>query len=290
MHRILAASDLSPRGDHAVARGAELARRFGAELVLLHVVDDELPKAARQSQIGEAKDVLQAQAEPEPNARVRIETGLDFQVIAQVAAAEAADLVVVGPHRRSLLRDLFIGTTVERLVRAAAFPVMVARNAAAAPYGRVIAAVDLVEEARDVLRLAAKLATSKPLQLVHVLIDPVAVQLSTFGVSPEAKSHHQKDVELKAKEILGRLARECGVEGVVPQVLHGGPVVTQLAAAAKELKADLVVMGTSAQSRSALERWLLASQAEQALIEADIDVLCLPLGTTTRIADAPRVP
>ena len=45
MRTFLAASDLSTRSDRAVAQAAHLAARTGARLVLLNVVDDELPAA-----------------------------------------------------------------------------------------------------------------------------------------------------------------------------------------------------------------------------------------------------
>ncbi len=43
MKRLLIATDLSPRSERALARGLRLARQHGAELRVLHVVNDALP-------------------------------------------------------------------------------------------------------------------------------------------------------------------------------------------------------------------------------------------------------
>lgn len=294
MQRILAATDLSSRGDHAVARAMELARRFGAELVLLHAVDDELPAPLRERQLADARAAMEDRVEPYRAAggsvRVRAESGLDFQVIADVAKAEAADLVVAGPHRRSILRDLFFGTTVERLLRLGSFPVLVAFGGEPKPYATVLAAVDLVEESEFVLEMAARLAAPGRCHLMHVRIDPVDVQLSSFGSNPDVRIDYRRDVEAKVHEILARLTHAAKVEPMRPHVRHGGPVAASIEASARELGADLVVMGTTTQGRSMFQRWLHASRAEQALIEGSIDVLCVPLGTTTPIPDAPTIP
>ena len=47
MKRLLAATDLSSRSDRAVRRSAELARVLGAQLFLLHFVEDDLPTGVR---------------------------------------------------------------------------------------------------------------------------------------------------------------------------------------------------------------------------------------------------
>jgi universal stress protein E len=44
MKRILVATDLSERSRLALRRALSLARQFGAELTILHVVDDERPE------------------------------------------------------------------------------------------------------------------------------------------------------------------------------------------------------------------------------------------------------
>ena len=291
MQRIVSATDLSPRGEQAVARGAELAQRFGAELVVVHVVDDELPEAVRAAHVAEARELVErALATIGRPVRVRVETGSPHDAIGRVAGEESADLVVVGAHRRRPLRDLFVGTTVERLLRAARCPVLVARSAAPEPYAKVVAAVDLTEEAGAVIALAGKMAAARPVQLVHVRIDPVDVQLALFGATPEVHAEYRLDVAPQVHDLLVRMAERAGIRAVVPRTVHGGPVVGRIAATARDLGADLAVMGTTTHERGPLQRWLLASQAELAVLEAQIDVLCVPLPGATRLPDAPAIP
>ena len=66
-----------------------------------------------------------------------------------IAAAEqaGADLIVLGPHR-SRLRDMFTGTTLERVVRRSPFPLLVAVSAPSAAYERTLLALDFDEASR----------------------------------------------------------------------------------------------------------------------------------------------
>ena len=49
----------------------------------------------------------------------------------------------MGAHRKQLLRDIFVGTTIERVVRTGPCPVLMVNNEAAHSYSRVLAAVDM---------------------------------------------------------------------------------------------------------------------------------------------------
>jgi hypothetical protein len=59
-----------------------------------------------------------------------------LHIIGEEAQAREADPIIMGAHRRRFLRDVFIGTTIERVTRTAGRPVLMANAATAAPWRR----------------------------------------------------------------------------------------------------------------------------------------------------------
>jgi nucleotide-binding universal stress UspA family protein len=120
----------------------QLARRHGAELVLLHVYMD-LPaypeitagqvEAIYEEQRRWIDSALERRARSARSegllARALLRTGPAASTIADTAREEGADLLVVGTHSRSGLDRLIVGSVAERVVRLAACPVLVIKTA-----------------------------------------------------------------------------------------------------------------------------------------------------------------
>jgi len=98
--------------------------------------------------------------------------GDPFDAIVRTAAAQAADLVVMGAHRRQLLRDIFVGTTIERVIRTGHHPVLMVNNEVDAPYGVVLAPVDLSDASANAIRAAraAGLIDGVRLEVLHAFL------------------------------------------------------------------------------------------------------------------------
>ena len=105
LRRILVATDRSQTADYAVAWAAEMAERYGAELVLLQVGQasmDELQQFAREV----AGD----------RGRARIASGEDpAKVICEVGEEEDADVIVVGNLGMSGRKEFLLGNVPNRV-------------------------------------------------------------------------------------------------------------------------------------------------------------------------------
>jgi nucleotide-binding universal stress UspA family protein len=136
--RILVAIDGSEGGDRAFATALELARAVGATLTALAI---EGPLPAYAATVGEVdevkaeKDVFfdalarSARARAEEaglDVTVQVRAGHAAEVISDVAAEGAYDLVVLG-HRGHFLRDHLLGSTADRVAAHAPCPVMIVR-------------------------------------------------------------------------------------------------------------------------------------------------------------------
>ena len=143
--RILCPVDFSDASRAAMEVAADLARRFGGDLVLLHAYpvpgytfpDGSVVASPKMMQelADQAKrhlDEWRADAERLLGAqRVTVETAIGEPAaeILEVAKARGADLVVMGTHGRTGLEHALMGSIAERVVRRALAPVLTVRPA-----------------------------------------------------------------------------------------------------------------------------------------------------------------
>ena len=143
IRRILAPTDLSDRTTCAVRYAAELADKFGAELILLHIVPDTvlaLPDAVMPAPVmtsdlnalteagrtGLANVVAALKLEAR-NPRLEVRLGSPEQEIVAAATDFGADLVCVSTHGRDGLARVLLGSVAESVVRHAPCPVLTVR-------------------------------------------------------------------------------------------------------------------------------------------------------------------
>jgi glycine betaine transporter len=131
VERILFPTDFSPSSLQALPQAEELARRFGAELIVLHVdfapTIYDLPEAgepASKRAVERAVDLLRAH---DFRARGIVSHGFPIDEIVRVAASERADLIVMGTHGRTGLKHALMGSVAEGVVRHAGCAVMTVR-------------------------------------------------------------------------------------------------------------------------------------------------------------------
>ncbi len=136
---ILVTTDFSEQALPALDTAAALARRLGSEVILLHVVEDELPpillatkdssrEAILEDQRVSARSALQIYADRYLDGckhRVVTEVGVPAREIARRAEAEKAELVVIASRGYGPIRQLMLGSTAERVLHRAPCPVLV---------------------------------------------------------------------------------------------------------------------------------------------------------------------
>lgn len=133
MFHVLLAHDLTARSEIALIRGARLALERDGHLAIVHVVDGDLPAPVIAAQRRHAQEHLELEVRrllgrDKPAHRIEIVTGDPAECIAAQSESLSFDLVVAGRHRRRVIADMFLGTTVERLLRQTRRPVLVVNN------------------------------------------------------------------------------------------------------------------------------------------------------------------
>jgi universal stress protein E len=285
---ILVGTDFTTGGETALARAGALARSLGRPLVAVHALLDRGVGAPRvvsstftlaagvrgegaspgpqlRSSTRVARDRLSAALRAIPvKSRGLVRLGTPYKVLLDAAKASSARLLVAGVHRAARpFERFFLGTTSERLLRAARIPVLLARSAPTRAYRRVVVACDLGGGDARVIAAAREVVPDALLILTHV-IAPAPEGSGTARV--RAKAAHDALSDLAARARLAEDRHEVLVASNEPR--------RGILAVADERKADLIVVGTAA--RKGVLRWVLGSVAEYVLRAAPVDALAVP--------------
>ena len=167
VHKILVPIDFSSDAQRALQWGASLAEKYGAKVVLLHVIPKAVEEMHRQgegfvsptsssyegiyegmvlrSQPFAKQPIIidledQTRRELHDFASQQIKEGVPLQVkvavgrpaaeILRVAGEETVELIVMGTHGRTGLRHLLLGSVAEEVSRHAPCPVFTVRASA----------------------------------------------------------------------------------------------------------------------------------------------------------------
>jgi nucleotide-binding universal stress UspA family protein len=280
--QILAATDFSTRSHRALRRAGLLAKANAAELALVHVVDDDHPKNLIEVERREAERILTEQISAiaeldDAKCRPLVVTGDSFDGILRAAASIKADLIVMGAHRKQLLRDIFVGTTIERVIRMGQYPVLMVNHEVTRPYENAIAAVDMSEPSANAIRAAktAGLIGNEGITIVHAFFPLGKGKMYVAGIDRAAIDDYVANERQRATDELVAflLANQLSGPRLSLRVEEGAPFEV-ISRGVEEMKPDFLVIGTH--GRSGLPKVLLGSVTEEALRTLDIDILAVP--------------
>jgi nucleotide-binding universal stress UspA family protein len=144
MKRILVPTDFSPQAENALKVAAQMARRFDSEIFLLHMLElplgiidpvsgnrsNELPEALFFMKLAKkrfkelmSKDYLKGIIVHET-----VEFHQAFEGIMEISKKHNCDIIIMGSHGATGLKEIFIGSNAEKVVRNSVIPVMIIKN------------------------------------------------------------------------------------------------------------------------------------------------------------------
>jgi nucleotide-binding universal stress UspA family protein len=134
--KILVPIDFSEPSDAALLYGRNLAKAFGAELHVLHVMENQFLRPTFKSTAAVETGMANRVAErlsPEDRTTLRAVSAVRMSdephdEIIRYAEDEAIDLIVMGTHGRGGVARLLMGSVAEKVVRTARCPVLTVRH------------------------------------------------------------------------------------------------------------------------------------------------------------------
>ena len=288
MRTILVASDFSFDAHRAARRAALLAREHGATLRLLHVLHPDAAARAAQQRRRPPVDLdqrlsldahrsLDSLAEDVTAPDLTVEREMRSGVVLDeiLAAADQADMLVLGPRGLRPIHELILGTAAERLLNKSRRPMLVVKREPAAQYRRVLVPVDFSDHSLTTVRFARLLVPNAELCLFHAFESVAEGTLRTAGVSEENIAQYGTQDESEAREEMEKLIADLGPMSLppLPVVQRGDPRV-QISATAESYAADLIVIGKHGRSR--LAEYFLGGATRVTLARALCDVAVVP--------------
>ena len=273
MKTIVIPVDFSEHSEYALEVAANIAKRFGAKLILFHMIGvsgSVLAKSELEEQ-EEVKYYLKLAREKlttfldKPYLKgLAIETIIqnlkDFTEVAAVAQERQADLIVMGSHGTSGLSTFFVGSNTEKVVRTSETPTLVIKSKRTNfDIGTIVFANDLQSEYVLAYKKAEDFARFFDATLKSVYIN-------TVGSGFKSNSQIQKDKEL----FVAALGKE------VPIAIYNDyNVESGIYNYAKTIAADVVALPTH--GRRGLAHFFLGSIGEKLANTATLPVLTIKI-------------
>jgi universal stress protein E len=279
--QILVATDFSERGERAIRRAALLASEFSADLILAHVVEGNQPDHLVRGMEGLAITELDATARALKKSHgiacsARVTRGDAFDAIVAMSKDSAAHLIVMGSHRKELLKDVFIGTTLERVVRTQAAPVLVVNSDSLSRYRSVLAAIDFSDCSGQALATARALGllAGARVTIVHISnpSEHVRTGMPESDVGAEIAAGSMRASRELMRFVSGLDLRDLDYSLRVRPV--DGPPGMGIAGVAAELGTHLAIVGTQGRNRAI--KMLLGSVTDDLLKTLGSDILVVP--------------
>jgi nucleotide-binding universal stress UspA family protein len=140
--KILVPTDFSPASKKAFSYALCFAKEQGSEIILLHILEPETPltlagrpatAAFSEQELADIEESLRALADEAAGAGVAdpksiVRTGVATHEIIEAAKELDVDLIVIATHGFTGWKHFAIGSTAERVARAAPCPVLVVRE------------------------------------------------------------------------------------------------------------------------------------------------------------------
>lgn len=288
---LLVPIDLTAISDRVLGRVALLPLAEGARVTLLHVVPDNLPATVQDHAERDASKALATEAKHLSAALPKsvdikqvVKVGSPAAEIAKYATSTKAELVVMGRGNSRALRDTFLGSTAERVIRCGQLPVLAVRLAPRAAYSKPAVALDLQPGSANVLAVMLRFipAPRPRITAIHAFDTPYR-GLVYPSLSEEDAEEWRNELERAATQRLTELLAESCTraklrhEDAPPWKTHVRCGSTRLVIekAVKKADHDLLVLGTSGHSGAA--RVLLGTVAGEVLREVACDVLIVPV-------------
>jgi len=295
LRSVLVPIDLSPSADRVLGRLALLPLADDAIVTLLHIVPDSLHPGDQRSAERDANKALAEDVRHLSRSlpkTVRIETvvkiGAAAKEIAACASAVEAELIVMGRGGRSL-RDIFLGSTAERVIRRGQLPVLVVRLAPRAVYSRPAIALDLDQAAHEVLALALRVVQPpRPRVAIIHAFDAPYEGLGYPSISEDDAEGRRGELKIKiTQDVAKLLSTSLAQAKISPEqaprwtmhIRYGSPRLV-IEKAVKRADTDLLVLGTH--GYRGVAHVFLGTVAGEVLRDVACDVLIVPPGPTAR--------
>lgn len=291
--RILIATDMSPLAGRAEARAALLAHELGSESVdLIHVIDNVAIETLRhltRTPLETERRLMELSSKQLTEIEHRLSekygilvttttlnVGRPYIEIVHYAELVDAGLVVLGAHSGGLVRELFVGSTVDRVLRKLTRPVLIVKREPQAPYRKILIPVDFSESSWQATEFVMNIAPHAHIIVLHAFEVPFKAKLESDGVDDKLIRIYETEVQAQKKKEMQQFISELGApKNTLSSILELGPASAVIRKNMEVLDPDLIVVGKHGQSKQ--DEALLGGVTTRVIQDASCDILVVSL-------------
>ena len=281
MQKILVPVDFSESVKPAIKFAANLARKTGAEMYLIHIVDVPgvgegrmeggewtMTEEATSSDVplmmfmlNKIKEKMLALKESEELKGVKvidnIETGTPAKRIKDAAAKYGVDMIIMGTHGASGWNEVFVGSNAEKVVRTSPVPVLAIKEHVNVNPQTIVFTSDFRKEADEIFPFAKKFAEIFSAKMHLLKVNTLDTFETTREITTTINSFKERhNVADYPVEIYNEMDKETGI-------LYF----------AKDINADMIIAGTH--GRSGISRMFNSSISEELVNHSFCPVLTI---------------
>ena len=190
VEHLLAVTDFTENSICAIDRALERGNALGAQITLLHVVAEGLPRKLTKLRQREARELLTDYAgslcaETRNDITINVRTGDPFLEIIRESIELGSDAIILGLEKPSVLDSKLAATAID-VITFSDKPVLVVAEQPAGPYGRAVIAVDPCVASGWAIRATQRLAPQVEAHLACVApteAAEVGASLAPFAAS-----------------------------------------------------------------------------------------------------------
>ncbi|WP_459210951.1 universal stress protein [Aquimarina rhabdastrellae] len=272
MKKIIVPVDFSEHSEYALAAAAELATQFEAEILAVHMLEMSNTMLIRNNSQAHTESVFFLKL-----AEQKFETFLDkpylkdikitpivkhfkvFSELNELVKEHGADLIIMGSHGVHGLKELFIGSNTERVVRTASVPVLVVKEQLPSiQFKKLVFASNFATEDLEAFRKAEAFSKLIGGKLYPVYINTPSQFESTIEIDNQIKSFL-----IKADGNLDRLK----------EVAHYSDYNVERGTFNYAAQVDADILAISTHARKGLSHFLYGSIGEDIANHATLPVI-----------------
>ncbi|MFZ5972741.1 MAG: universal stress protein [Bacteroidota bacterium] len=276
MKKILVPTDFSKTAATAAEVAADIAAKYGAQVILLHVIeevtggsfnvsgqiafDDMEDKLFNMKMIEKARKQLEKAVNDPKLKNVRVDgelrMGNPFHGMRTIIAEQKVDLVVMGTAGHSKMEEMLIGSNTEKVVRTSHCPVLTVNKKPATTNFKNIVYATAMSKDEEVFSRIVKKAQQTYDSTLHL------VRINTPG-------DFQRDYVVKG--YMEKFAKSLGLKNYTINVYNDLNVEEGIIRFADSINADMIAMATH--GRTGFAHVLAGSMAEDVVSHSKRPVL-----------------
>ncbi|WP_417885223.1 universal stress protein [Zunongwangia sp.] len=272
MKKILVPTDFSQEAQYALEAAASLARKFKAEIFLLHMLDmpfslidpvggeakNKFPESIFYMKLAHKKFTELKQQEFLKDIQITeaVQFNYAFKGITAFANENNCDLIVMGSHGTSGFKDVFVGSNSEKVVRSSEKPVLVIKKQPTNfTIKKILLAIDKEIDNQNSLNKAINFAKLMNAELHLVFVNTP----NNFVTSKEAYTEIEK------------LVKKEDLESLKTHIYNDVNIEEGILNFAEDLNADVIALSTH--GRKGLAHFFNGSISEDVANHANKPVL-----------------